>query len=148
MVCPPLGIKYHMWQFKGNFINSHVKKAESSETFSFYLFNASFGFLFPLANFAVWQLRQLCLNNTLVWFHRRYGGKKHLKTTLTSESIKALQKKGLGIIHHSTLLLSFSPLLSALQIGQQHLFICLYHPIMNPLVDSIWSENETYRLAP
>lgn len=85
----------------GHFYQLPCKERGKCETFSFCLFNISFDFL-PINKFCSLTIETALFNNTLVWFHGRYTGKKHLKTTcqtimLTSESIKTLlQKKSYG----------------------------------------------------
>lgn len=85
----------------GHFYQLPCKERGKCETFSFCLFNISFDFL-PINKFCSLTIETALFNNALVWFHGRYAGKKHLKTTcqtimLTSESIKTLlQKKVMG----------------------------------------------------
>lgn len=150
MVCPAPRDKVSCVTIWGHFYQLPCKERQNVK----HSLSSSLMFLlvcFPLTNFAIWQLRPFCL--TMPWsgfmgdtlesdIWRQHVRQLH---SLLSQWKLSFEKKWWEIIYHSTLLLSFFLLLSALETGQQHLSYC---PIVNSLVDSIWCENETYRLAP
>lgn len=139
-------IKYHVWQFGGIFINYHVKKGGKCETFSFCLFNISFGFLLinkfcgliiETALFTPWSVQ----HSGLVLWEMRW---KEIPENSMSDNYTHFwinknspsKKKWWEIIHHSTRLLLFFPTAVSFRdwpAASLHLLILSHHETSDEL---------------